>query len=66
MPEAEGGGPAGARAGDLVVAIASMWMGRYRIFCCILKRSVLGKENFCLEVELLSRCPERSSSAMSQ
>lgn len=63
---AEGGGPAGAGAGDFVIAIASKWLRGYSIFCCILKRSVLGKENFCLEVELLRRWPERSSSAIAE
>lgn len=64
MSKSEGGGPAGAGAGDFVIAVASICMWVYRIFCCILKRSVLGKENFCLEVELLRRWAEMSSSAM--
>lgn len=61
----EGSRTAVASVGDIIEAVTAELSEEYSILPWFLKRSVLGKENFCLEVELLRLCLEVSSSAMS-
>lgn len=60
----ERSGPAAAGTGNVVDAVAAAWGHSYRARCRLPKRSVLGKENFCLEDDVFSECCERSSSAI--
>ena len=50
---AERCGPACSSIRDIVETIAAAWEWNYSILPWFRKRSVLGKENFCLEVEVL-------------
>lgn len=61
MAIAEHGGPSGDSSGDVIEGLASTWEVKYSGLCSrYWKRLDLGKEYFCLVVELLSVWSDRS------
>lgn len=64
LPISERGCPTIASGWHFIETITAEYNQPYSTLLRELKRCVLGNENFCLEVDVLSICPERSRSAI--